>query len=679
MIAWLALSACKPVDSAAVGDSAVESAPTESAPSETGPRPVDTGGATDSEPDAAPSSTPHLPLPFVEVGGGAPAGSLEVRAGSAATGPLEVSVDGPFVVDGSLAPLAAGDARSLTVTWSGDTATPQNVVGSVVVTVDGRALVTTVAAVIGAAGLGAGAWERDAWGQRLTVTLPSSPYPWGGAPYSDASVLIAVPPGVAPRDGIGAVTHLHGHNAVLAETVAGKHLVEQHALSGRDALLIVPQGPYDAADSDFGRLEEPGAHAALVRDAFAVAYRDGVVLWPVPGQQAVTAHSGGYHGTAAIVEAGGLPVDAVHLFDALYAEQATFEAYAVGGGVLRSVYTASGGTTSENVALRDDLRASGLTVGTTFDDASLVGARVTVGASGGTHDGCVTEERAFARWLAASGLRRGPWAPPELLSVASDGVTARVVWRADADGRSHVWQVEGSTDGASWEVLAETSASEAEIPARAWVRVREADPVVGPGAPSDVYPGGGSRWLVVDGFDRVLDGSWAAGTHDFAARYGVALGGASSASNEAVAEGWVALSDYDGVLWFLGDESTGDVAFAAAEQAALSEFVSGGGRVIATGAEIGYAGGSFVTDTLGARYVSDDAGTDRVEGYTFGVVYEEDWPDVLAGDSVVWSYATGGAAAVGRDGRIVVVGFALETMDADFEAAVAELVGWVED
>ena len=141
----------------------------------------------------------------------------------------------------------------------------------------------------------------------------------------------------------------------------------------------------------------------------------------------------------------------------------------------------------------------------------------------------------------------------------------------------------------------------------------------------------------------------------------------------------MALSDYDGVLWFLGDESTGDVAFAAAEQAALSEFVSGGGRVIATGAEIGYAGGSFVTDTLGARYVSDDAGTDRVEGYTFGVVYEEDWPDVLAGDSVVWSYATGGAAAVGRDGRIVVVGFALETMDADFEAAVAELVGWVED
>jgi hypothetical protein len=57
-----------------------------------------------------------------------------------------------------------------------------------------------------------------------------------------------------------------------------------------------------------------------------------------------------------------------------------------------------------------------------------------------------------------------------------------------------------------------------------------------------------------------------------------------------------------------------------------------------------------------------------------GARYPEDYPDVLAGDEVLWTWSTGGAAAVGWDGRIAVVGFGLENLDdADRTAALASL------
>ena len=75
--------------------------------------------------------------------------------------------------------------------------------------------------------------------------------------------------------------------------------------------------------------------------------------------------------------------------------------------------------------------------------------------------------------------------------------------------------------------------------------------------PSDVYGATGQRWLVVDGFDRVLGGSYPGFTHAFAADIGNALGeDFSIASNEAVVDGLVDLSDFWGVLWMLGDEAS---------------------------------------------------------------------------------------------------------------------------
>lgn len=622
-------------------------------------------------------SAEAVALHFVSAGEAVPDGALTlVSTGPGSTGGLSITVAGEFAITGDLGPLAAGETRALTVSYTGPTADPALVTGTATVRVDEVAVDVPLAAVIGDPDLGDGTWIEDSYGQRVVLDLPSAPFPYGSASYDDASVLIFIPWHFSDEGDVGVVTHLHGHNATLEDVVADQYLVEQHALSGRDAILVVPQGPEEAADGDFGRLDTAGGHAALVRDAISVAYRDGRLTRPELRRQVLTAHSGGYLCVSYILQQGGLDVSTVHLFDALYGQADVYAGFAVGRGILRSVYTASGGTDDNNEALAADLEEAGVTVGTSFSDAALYSTDVIVGSSDASHSACTWTGRAYARWLVGSGLRRSPLAPPELDSVRSDGETATVTWRDDRGDDGLKMRIEGSEDGATWALLARSDGRSAEVEARPWIRVRGPD---ADSQPSDRYAGGGG-WLVVDGFDRVLGGSWTAPTHDFAARVGAALGGASTASNEAVASGAVSLSDFPGVVWLLGDESSADDTFDAAEMSAIDAYVSGGGPLIVSGAELGYAtDAGWLEATLHAAYVSDDAGTTQASGYEFGVQYEEDYPDVLSGDTTLWSYATAGAAAVGHDHQIVAVGFGLENLgDEDLAAAMAELREWVE-
>ena len=611
--------------------------------------------APDTDTGVAPPAWPtRFALPYGVVGGEAPTGRLALPADPGRPA-LSVAIDAPFRVVSAPdrldeTPSAIEVAVDLPSGWAE---------GWLTLTVDGEVHRVKLGAIAGDPALPAATWTADDQGRATTVALPHAPFPDGAAPWTDSSVYLAVPPG--PRgDATGVVTHLHGHNATLAEILAVHHLPEQLALSGRDALLIVPQGPVEAASGNFGRLDDRGGHAALVADAWAVAYRDGAVDWPVPGGQVLTAHSGGYLATAAILRGGGLPITATHLFDAMYGERATFVAFALDGGVLRSDYTSGGGTVTQNEAAARELRAAGAVVGDVLDDAALDDDLVTIAWTPVAHMAAPTVERIGARTLATSGLSRRPGAPPELRAVVPEGAQVRVSWRADLDPAETTWRVEGR-EGAAWTLLATTTGTSALVAPHAAIRVR-AD--VDDAEPSDVYGATGDGWLVVDGFDRVLDGSWSRRSHDFAARLGAALGEPfATASDEAVAAGEVDLADFVGVLWFLGDESTNDVPLSDAAADALADYIDRGGRVIVSGSELGYADPSGLA-ALGARYVADDANSETAGGFRFGVVYPEDFPDVLDGPEVIWRYGSGGAAAV-RSGDVVVVGFALETMADD--------------
>ena len=220
--------------------------------------------------------------------------------------------------------------------------------------------------------------------------------------------------------------------------------------------------------------------------------------------------------------------------------------------------------------------------------------------------------------------------------------------------------------------------------------------------PSDVYSGRnteeGSSILLVDGNDR-----WQAEPmpenprgmgHDFVTVHARTLSeaaaelGYDTAAHGAVVMGEVDLDDYELVVWVLGEESDVDRTFDDAEQLVVAEYLGGGGRLMVSGAEIGWdlvelgtpADAEFFTSVLGAFYEGDDAGTSLAEADPQGPWLDApavgfytprdqvvNYPDRLAPAPGAetglryWGGAQGAAVIVGT--QVVLFGFPFESID----------------
>ncbi len=625
-------------------------------------------------------------LGYAEVGQTPSAGELLLLeyGGRGSEGGVEISVlEGDFEVTGEQGAMEAGEERRLEVHYNGAASEPGLAAGLIRVGVDGQEVTVEVSAVIGDPALPAQvSWEHNDYGSLAFVQMPSAPYPYpADGPWDDSTVMVFVPDGFSDRGPVNVVAHMHGLRSVIERTAGRQWLMEQHALSGRDAIFIAPQGPLSAGSNEFGKLDEPGGFARLVEDVLTLLYREGRSTGAAIGDVVITAHSGGYKPTSRLIDHGGLPISAVHLFDALYGQEASYQRFVTGGGMLRSSYIAGGGTSANNLALIDYLEARGVPVATQMTQQTMLDNAVLIHPTAFTHNGCVRGDRSYEQWLRTSGLPRSPLTAPTILAALHDGDQAHIIWQEDASAQAMEVRVEGSEDGQNWQTLATTTGTEASVPAMAWYRLLAVDSSLGASQASNRYGATGSRWLIVDGFERRLGGSWTIPTHGFAAALGQSLGEPFSvASAEAVSAGLVSLDDYPRVLWMLGDESRDDVTFDERQKVAIEDYIDGGGRLLVTGSEVGYATApAFLSGVLNTRYIRDNAGTDVAQGYTFGVTYEEDYPDVLGGTEVIWRYDTGGAAAVGHEHRTVVVGFALETLgDAERAAALGELSDWLD-
>ncbi len=225
--------------------------------------------------------------------------------------------------------------------------------------------------------------------------------------------------------------------------------------------------------------------------------------------------------------------------------------------------------------------------------------------------------------------------------------------------------------------------------------------------------GGRPPLLLVDGFDRIdawaliyedLPGLGSVGreylermnAYDYAIQHGQALAACAVpfdfASNEAVIAGAVNLRDYATVDWILGEESTANETFDHTEQAIITEFLAGGGRLFVSGAEIGwdldYCGDAidrtFYNNWLRADYQSDDAATYQVAPLTGGIfaglssfafddsthgAYDVDYPDVVlplygATPNLAYQGGAGGYAGIQYSGlyRLLYLAFPFETI-----------------
>jgi hypothetical protein len=148
-----------------------------------------------------------------------------------------------------------------------------------------------------------------------TATYPADPH------YIDATVGLVIPAGYVPGETVDYIVHFHGHNNHVSKVIAQYKLAEQLAGSKVNAILIVPQGPRDAADSGGGKLElEPGGLEKLVNEVTQYLRAEGKIHATRIGRIALTSHSGGYKVTAAVLDHGGLAdrITDVLLLDSSY-------------------------------------------------------------------------------------------------------------------------------------------------------------------------------------------------------------------------------------------------------------------------------------------------------------------------------------------------------------------------
>jgi spore germination protein YaaH len=211
---------------------------------------------------------------------------------------------------------------------------------------------------------------------------------------------------------------------------------------------------------------------------------------------------------------------------------------------------------------------------------------------------------------------------------------------------------------------------------------------------SDIYSastGNRKRYLIVDGFDRT-SGSYSQPYHSFNEFYALGIYRVNrdidAVANEAVISNQINLNNYEGIFWFLGDESTANKTFNGSEQLIIMNFLKNGGKIFVTGSEVAYelstSAPQFLSNFLKARYIADNSGSLLVysngsivrnlpSDINLGATYPEDWPDAIEpinGSQTCLFYRNqriGGIYFNGifpngtTPGKLVYLSFALET------------------
>jgi hypothetical protein len=183
--------------------------------------------------------------------------------------------------------------------------------------------------------------------------------------YSDGTVAIFIPKKFRETGRIDFVVHFHGWRNDVAGVLDRYKLVEQLIESGRNAVLVIPQGPLNAPDSFGGKLEDAdgfqrfmGEVAETLKHESNLKKKDFKI-----GRIVLSGHSGGYQVISSILARGGLTdhIAEVWLFDALYAQTDKFLTWLdKPKRRLINIYTEHGGTKKETEQMMELLKKRGI-------------------------------------------------------------------------------------------------------------------------------------------------------------------------------------------------------------------------------------------------------------------------------------------------------------------------------
>jgi len=230
--------------------------------------------------------------------------------------------------------------------------------------------------------------------------------------YSDRTVCMFIPNGFRATDKVDFVVHFHGWRHSVAMTLPEYQLPEQFSASGRNAILIVPQGPYMSPDSGGGKLETTNGFKRFMDEAMTKLKADGICSNDAMiGDIILSSHSGGYETVASILARGGLSgqIRDVWLFDSLYAFDDVFLGWAAGTqGRFLDIYTDHGGTKEDSESVIATLRQQGKALIATNDvsvtPAELAACHYAILHSDLPHDDVPVKRKAFEIFLETSFL-----------------------------------------------------------------------------------------------------------------------------------------------------------------------------------------------------------------------------------------------------------------------------------
>ena len=232
--------------------------------------------------------------------------------------------------------------------------------------------------------------------------------------YSNSDVAIFVPKNFRATDKVDFVVHFHGWMNTVASTLTNYQLLEQFSASGKNAVLIVPEGPHNAPDSFGGKLEDTNGFQVFMAEAMATLRADGVLAATNReiGNVILSGHSGGYHVMAAILDHGGMPekIKEAWLFDALYGNTENFVAWQKNQrGRLLDIYTDHGGTKENSESLMADYRTNNIAFDcleeTNSASAGLPGGKIIFIHTDLTHNEVIFRRHELAGFLQTSCLK----------------------------------------------------------------------------------------------------------------------------------------------------------------------------------------------------------------------------------------------------------------------------------
>lgn len=212
------------------------------------------------------------------------------------------------------------------------------------------------------------AWTTTDHGQLILRSFASAPFPhpsrtdgWkyketvypAEKHYNDSTIGIFIPRTFEPSEQVDIVVHFHGWGNHVQNVFSGFDLQNQMIKSGKNAILIVPQGPKDASDSGSGKMEDPGGFERLIREVVAFLKQEGKITTENIGKIVIGGHSGGYKALGFICQHGGLRenITDVILYDASYGQLDLFAEWCQLGGERRLISIFTEHLASENFQL----------------------------------------------------------------------------------------------------------------------------------------------------------------------------------------------------------------------------------------------------------------------------------------------------------------------------------------